>query len=155
MVNALEKWFDKRQQMNPFREMSHMQESFDRLFKEFSDWRKSSGLQAEFGFSPSCEVAEEDNNYVLTFDLPGVTKDQVRVETDNDQLTVRAERKEEKKTESKKKYLSEVYYGSYARTFTLPGPIDEKKIDAKFENGVLKVTVPKIESTKAKQIPIH
>lgn len=155
MVNALEKWFDKKQQINPFREMSHMQESFDRLFKEFSDWRKSSGLQEEFGFSPSCEVSEEGSNYVLTFDLPGVTKDQVKVETDDNQLTVRAERKEEKKSESKKKYLSEVYYGSYARSFTLPGPIDEKKIEAKFENGVLKVTVPKTESTKAKQIPIH
>lgn len=154
MPNALEKWFDKKQQLSPFRDFSQIQESFDRLFNEFANWRKTNGQQ-EFGFSPSCEIAEEGNNYVLTFDLPGVTKDQVKVETDNDQLTVSAERKEEKKTESKKKYLSEVYYGSYSRTFTLPGPIDEKKIDAKFDNGVLKVTVPKTESTKTKQIPVH
>ena len=68
---------------------------------------------------------------------------------------IRAERKEEKKSESKKKYLSEMYYGSYARSFTLPGPVDEKKVEAKFENGVLTVTVPKTESLKAKQIPVN
>lgn len=154
MPNALEKWFDRRQQLSPFRDFSQIQESFDQLFNEFANLKKTNGMQ-ELGFSPSCEIAEEGNNYVLTFDMPGVKKDQVKVEADNDQLTVRAERKEEKKTESKKKHLSEVYYGSYTRTFTLPGPIDEKKIDAKFENGVLTVTVPKTESTKTKQIPVH
>jgi HSP20 family protein len=154
MPNALERWFDRRQQLTPFRDFSQIQESFDRLFNEFMNLKKTNGLQ-EFGFSPSCEIAEEGNNYVLTFDLPGVKKDQVKVEADNDQLTVYAERKEEKKSESKKKYLSEVYYGSYARTFTLPGPVDEKKVDAKFDNGVLTVMVPKIESTKTKQIPVH
>lgn len=154
MPNALERWFDRRQQLSPFRDFSQVQESFDRLFNEFMNLKKTNGLQ-EFGFSPSCEIAEEGNNYVMTFDLPGVKKDQVKVEADNDQLTIRAERKDEKKSESKKKYLSEVYYGSYARTFTLPGPVDEKKIQAKFENGVLTVTVPKTESLKAKQIPVH
>lgn len=154
MPNALEKWFDKGQQLSPFRDFSLIQESFDRLFNEFANFKKTNSIQ-EFGFSPTCDIAEEGDNYVLTFDLPGVKKDEVKVEADNDQLTVRAERREEKKTESTKKYLSEVYYGSYARTFTLPGPIDEKKIDAKFDNGVLMVTVPKTESTKTKQIPVH
>lgn len=124
MSNALERWFDKRQQLSPFRDFSQIQESFDRLFNEFSNWRKTNGMQ-EFGFSPSCEIAEEGNNYVLTFDLPGVKKDQVKVEADNDQLIVSAERKE------------------------------EKKIDAKFDNGVLTVTIPKTESTKTKQVPVH
>jgi HSP20 family protein len=88
-------------------------------------------------------------------DLPGVSKEQVKVETDKDQLTVRAERKEEKKSETKKKYLTEMYYGSYVRSFTLPSPVDEKKVDAKFENGVLTITIPKTEASKAKQIPVQ
>lgn len=154
MSNALEKWFDKKQQLSPFRDFSQIQESFDRIFNEFVNWRKTNSMQ-EFSFSPSCEIAEEGNRYVLSFDLPGVKKEHVKVEADNDQLTIRAERKEEKKEESKKKHLSEVYYGSYVRTFTLPGPIDEKKIDAKFDNGVLTVTIPKTESTKTKQVPVH
>jgi HSP20 family protein len=153
MSNALERWFDNKS-LSRFRDFSQVQESFDRLFNEFMNVKKTNGMQS-LSFSPSCEIAEEDNNYILKFDLPGVTKDQVKVEADKDQLTIRAERKEEKKSESKKKYLSEMYYGSYTRSFTLPGPVDEKKVDAKFENGVLTVTVPKTESLKAKQIPVH
>lgn len=153
MSNTLEKWFDNKR-MSSFRDLSPLQESFDRLFKEFMDLRKVNGPR-DFEFSPTCEVVEEGDNYVLKFDLPGVPKDQVTVEVDKDQLTVRAERKEEKKTDSKKKHLSEVYYGSYTRSFTLPGQVDEKKVDAKFENGVLTVTVAKTASLKAKQIPVH
>ena len=153
MSNALERWVDRRQ-LTPFRDFSQIQESFDRLFNEFMNLKKTNGMQ-EFGFSPSCEIAEEGKTYVMTFDLPGVKKDQVKVEADNDQITIRAERREEKKNESRKKFISEVYYGTYSRTFTLPSPIDEKKIDAKFENGVLTVTVPRSESAKIKQIPVH
>ncbi len=154
MPNAIARWFDPRQQLSPFREFSQVQESFDRMFNEMMNVKKTNGMQ-EFDFSPSCEIVEKGDNYILTFDLPGVSKDQVKVETENDRLTVRAERKEERKIESSKKHLSEIHYGSYARTFTLPWPIDEKKIEAKFDNGVLTVTAPKSESTKTKQIPVH
>jgi HSP20 family protein len=153
MPNALERWFDNKS-LSPLRDFSQVQESFDRLFNEFMNLKKTNGMQS-LSFSPACEISEEDDNYILKFDLPGVTKDQVKVEADKDQLTIRAERKEEKKSESKKKHLSEMYYGSYTRSFTLPGPVDEKKVDAKFENGVLTVKVPKTESLKAKQIPVQ
>jgi HSP20 family protein len=153
MANALDRWFDNRT-LSPIRDITAFEDSFDRLFNEFVNLRRTGGAQ-EIAFAPSCEVLEEGNNYVMKFDLPGVPKNQVSVEFADDQLTIKAERKEEKKNESAKKYLSEMYYGSYSRTFTLPGPVDEKKVDAKYENGVLTVTVPKMESHKAKQIPIH
>ena len=153
MSNAIEKWFDNKR-LSTFTDLSPLQESFDRLFNDFMSLKKTNGLK-DFNFSPSCEVLEEGSNYILKVDLPGVSKELVSVEVDQDQLTIRAERKEEKKSESKKKHLSEMYYGSYARSFTLPGPVDEKKVDAKFENGVLTVTVPKTESLKAKQIPVQ
>jgi HSP20 family protein len=153
MSSALERWFDSRRPTT-FRELSRLQDSFDSLFSDFVPLKKGIGSQ-ELTFAPNCEVSEEGNNYWLKFDLPGVSKDQVKVEVDKDQLTVRAERREEKKSESKKKYLSEVYYGSYSRSFTLPTPIDENQIDAKFENGVLTISVPKIEIAKTKQIPIN
>ena len=60
-----------------------------------------------------------------------------------------------KKSDKKKKHLSEVSYGSYTRSFTLPGPVDEKNVNAKFENGVLTVSIPKTETLKAKQIAIQ
>lgn len=153
MSNAIERWLENKK-LTPFRDFSQMQESFDRLFNEVMNLRRSNGLQ-DYNFAPSCEVFEEGSNYILKFDLPGVTKEQIKVEAEKDYLTVRAERKEEKKREDKKKFLSEIYYGSYSRTFNLPGITDDKMIDAKFENGVLTVIVPKSDTQKVKQIPIH
>ncbi len=153
MANQLDRWVSSRA-LNPFRTISQMQEPFDRLFNEFLNLRAPNGEQ-DLISAPDCEITDEGSSYLVKADLPGVTKDQVRVEADRDQLTIHAERKEEKKTDTKKKFLSEMYYGSYMRRFTLPGPIDEKKIEAKFENGVLSITVPKTELLKAKQIPIH
>lgn len=153
MSNAIEKWMDKRG-LRSMNEFPPLQESFDRFFNDFMTLKKMNGLQ-DLSFSPSCEVVDEGTQYLFKVDLPGVSKEHVSVEVDRDQLVIRAERKEEKKSETKKKVVSEMYYGSYSRSFALPGPVDEKKVDAKFENGVLSVVVPKIESNKAKQIPIQ
>lgn len=154
MANALEKWLEGRRFGSPFRDLGRFEESFERMLNEFMASRKGE-LEGDFSFSPSCEIAEEGNSYVMKFDLPGVAKEQIKVQADQDRLTISAERREEKKREDQKKHLSEIYYGAYTRSFTLPGPVDEKKIDAKFENGVLTVTVPKSESSQVKQIPIH
>jgi HSP20 family protein len=162
MTNALERWFD-RKRLNPVRDFSQIQESFDRLFNDFAgmsdlvNMRGGNGFK-DFGFSPNCEISEEDKNYILKFDLPGITKDQIKVEVDGDQISIRAERKEEIKKETKKKYFSEMHYGSYSRSFTFPGPVDEKKISAHFDNGVLSVTVPKtgtLINPTTKLIPVN
>ena len=77
------------------------------------------------------------------------------MELNNNILSVSAERKEETKREDEKQYFSEFSYGSYFRSMTLPSAVDEKKVDASFENGVLSLRLPKTETTKAKQIAIH
>lgn len=141
-----------RREGEPYRMLTRLQSDLDRLFEDFAG-----GEQRFFGsdFSPSCELCEEKSNYVMKFDMPGVKKEDVKIEIEGNQLTVSAERKEEKKSEDKKRRYSEVSYGSYRRSFTLPSPIDDKKADAKFENGVLTVTVPKTEMSKAKQISVQ
>ncbi|MCB0369004.1 MAG: Hsp20/alpha crystallin family protein [Bdellovibrionales bacterium] len=153
MANALERWLDNRR-LSPFRDLAQFQEPLDRLFNEFMNMRRTDEM-TEYDFAPSCDIAEEGNSYVMKFDMPGVSKEDVNVQIENDQLVIRAERHELKKHESNKKYLSEIFYGAYSRAFTLPGPVDEKKIDAKYENGVLTVTVPKTAAQRGKQIPIH
>lgn len=145
-MSNLERWFNSKK-LSPFRDFTQIEDSFDRMMSEM--------LAKRDAFTPTCDVLEEGNNYILKFDMPGVSKNEVKVEVIDNQLTVSAERKEEKKHESKKKFLSEVYYGSYTRSFTLPGAVDEKKVDAKFENGVLTVTIPKTEALKTKQIPVQ
>lgn len=153
MANIPDLWKSNRS-LNPFREITRIQEDMDRFVKELMGTTGERSLE-KFDFAPSCEVSEQDNSYSMKFDLPGIKKDQVKVEVDGDRLTIRAERKEEKEEKNKKRYLSEISYGSYVRSFTLPQAIDEKKVDAKFEDGVLLITVPKAEATKAKQISIH
>ncbi len=145
-MSNLERWFNNKK-LSPFREFTQIEDSFDRAMNEM--------LTKRDVFTPSCEVAEQGGNYILKFDMPGVSKNHIKVEVIDNQLTVFAERKEEKKQESKKKFLSEVYYGSYTRSFALPGAVDEKKVDAKFENGVLTVTIPKTEAQQTKQIPVQ
>jgi len=153
MSNALERWMNNKK-MSPFRDLTHIENKMDRFFNEMFKTTQSNELQ-DLSSLPACDISEEKDKYVLKFDLPGTLKENVKVEVINDQLTISAERKEEKKTTDKQKHLSEVYYGSYFRSFTLPGPVDEKKVDAKFENGVLTVSVPKTQALTGKQIPIQ
>lgn len=141
---------------NPFRELSIMDNSFDRFFNELAAFRKSSNIES--WFSPSCDIVDDKTKYVLKFDMPGVDKKDVKVELNEHQLTVSAERRSETETDEKNKYLSEIRYGSYTRSFSLPEQVDEKKIEAKLDNGVLTLKVPKTEitkSTKSQQIAIQ
>lgn len=135
----------------PTRWLSRIQHDFDRLFSELSNAEPL--MSSEIGCS--CEVTEDKSNYTCTFDMPGVKKSDVNVQFSGNTLTVSAERTEEKKSEGKKKRYSEVNYGSYLRSFTLPESVDGSKIDAKFENGVLKVTLPKTTSSNSKQIAVQ
>jgi HSP20 family protein len=142
----------RRNGTEPFRMLTRLQDDFDRLFQELSV-AEPRLLKADLACS--CEVSEDKSSYTMKFDMPGIKKEDLKIEVDGNVLTVSAERKEEKKSDSKKSHYSEISYGSYMRSFTLPSPLDEKKVDAKFENGVLTLAIPKSEASKAKQIEVH
>jgi len=91
------------------------------------------------------DVIEEPNSYVVQAELPGMTKDDVKVTVDNDVLTIAAERKHEVNEEDKnKRYVRmERSYGAVSRSLRLPPGCDPSKISAKHENGILKVSVPR------------
>jgi HSP20 family protein len=153
MANVLEKLFNHAP-VSPFREFSRLEHKLDRALESMMQPQRWEQKEMA-AFSPSCEITEEEDCYTLKFDIPGVKKEDVKVEVANDHLVVSAERREEKSNESKKTHLSEVFYGTYTRSFTLPGPINEKMVDAKFENGILTIIVPKTEVVKTKQIAIQ
>lgn len=141
---------------NPFREFSLLDNSFDRLFNELASFRR--GADIEGWFSPSCDIVDNKDQYIMKFDMPGIDKKDLKVELNEHQLTVSAERHSEKEIDEKDKYLSEIRYGSYSRSFTLPEQVNEKKIEAKLDNGVLTLKVPKTEmakTAKAQQIAIQ
>jgi HSP20 family protein len=150
MSNALDLWRNSKW-FHPLRSVSR--DPFERMMNDIMTLPDMSKLE----FAPSCEITEQEKTFQLKFDLPGVKKENIKVDVDGNLLTVRAERREERKQESKKKYLSEISYGSYVRSFTLPEAVEEKDVDARFADGVLTVTVPKTESKlekSAKQIEV-
>ena len=111
------------------------------------------GLEREaMGWMPAMEVAEDKNAIVVTAELPGMTAKDVDVSVDDDVLTISGEKQDEKKEgkEDSQYYLLERRYGAFRRSFTLSNAVDADKIVADFDNGVLKVTLPKSEKVKAK-----
>lgn len=148
-------WREKRSLYGPTREMHRLQHRIDQMFEDFFNLPSSTELfssapMLDEGFTPLCDCDETDTHYLLNFDLPGVKKDEVKIDLKDNQLSVSGERK----SESKSKQGRERFYGSFYRSFTLPSNIDADKIEANFENGVLQVSIPKTEVSPGKQIPI-
>lgn len=89
-----------------------------------------------------CDIYEEDNTYHIVMDVPGFVKEDINIELKNNYLTIKASKEDNKEEETKNYIRRERSYGEYSRTFTL-GDVEEDKVDAKFENGTLLITIPK------------
>jgi HSP20 family protein len=104
------------------------------------------------GWMPAVDIVEKPEALLVTAELPGMLAKEVDVSVDDGVLTISGEKQEEKKegAEDSNYYLFERRYGSFRRAFTLPNAVDVDKITAEFDNGLLKVTLPKTENVKAK-----
>jgi HSP20 family protein len=145
-----------------------MRGEVERLFDQFArsmipSWRRSPEIGAPlnfetaFGFGiPAVEVVEKDKEFQLTAELPGMEARDVEISVSGDVLTIKGEKKEEKETKEKSYYLSERRYGSFQRSFQLPGGADAGKISAKMEKGVLSISMPKSKDAlnQKRTIPI-
>jgi HSP20 family protein len=132
-----------------------LRQEMDQLFDRFSDGFESISLQpfthmqrlwspGVTGFAPmAVDVAEGDKAYTITAELPGVNEKDVDVSVDEDMLVIKGEKHQEKEEKSKNRYVSERSYGAFQRMFSLPRGTDATKIEARFQNGVLTVSVPK------------
>lgn len=133
----------------PFERLS----GFDRFPKMMEDMWGFSGTE-KTAWYPAVDVLETDNELKFVVDLPGLTEKDVSVEIQDDRLTLKGERRFIK-DEKKDNYIAcERSYGSFMRQFRLDAPVNPNQIKAHFDHGVLNVTVPKIEVTAAKKIPI-
>jgi HSP20 family protein len=102
------------------------------------------------------DVSETDNTYTVKADLPGVPKESIHVDIDGNRVTIRAEVKRESEQKKGERVLrSERYFGSFARSFALTDEVDEDKAGARFENGVLELTLPKKAVSGAKRLSIQ
>ncbi len=105
-------------------------------------------------WAPRVDISEDEHEYLIKAELPGIEKDQVRVTVENGLLLIAGERKSEREEDHRKYHRVERAYGSFLRSFSLPDDADGTKIKAEFKNGVLKVHLPKSEDAKPKSIEI-
>jgi HSP20 family protein len=143
---------------NPFTLMRRLSDEMDRAFATSFGLPSGTltGLEQGAEWTPAVEVAERDNNLVVTAELPGLSKDDVKVEVTNDGLLIQGERKREHEEKRRGYYRSERSYGQFYRMVPLPEGIDPDKAKAQFKDGVLQVEIPLPASAQAKrkEIPI-
>lgn len=109
----------------------------DRFFNNESQVGKS--------FTPQVDISETDKSFELSFAIPGIKKEEIKIDLNEGQLVVSGERKFEKKKEDKNFHSVETRYGSFSRSFHMPDNINADKVEAKYENGLLNITIPKDE----------
>ncbi|HYL41755.1 MAG TPA: Hsp20/alpha crystallin family protein [Ktedonobacteraceae bacterium] len=138
---------------DPFEAMLPLREAMNRLFEE-----SFIGPRFEFltprTFPVDIYESEDKLFYVIEAALPGFKPEELHITAMGDTLTISAVKKEEEKLEKETYVRQERYTGEMTRTFTLPTVIDAEKIEAVFEHGVLKLSIPKAEEVKPKAIPI-
>ena len=109
----------------------------------------------ETSWSPRADVQETDTDYLIDIELPGIDKKAIKVEVKNDVLTVTGERKEESKTKEKGYQSIERHYGKFERKFSLPDTVKAENIAAKYNNGVMTLTLPKTEKAIPREISVE
>lgn len=144
---------------NPTKELISMEREFGKLFNSFNNrfGLQSSKEDEDFMnavWSPLTDISEDDDQYLLHLDLPGVNKEDVKIKYNNGQITISGQRFIENNNDNKTYHHIERAFGKYYRSFKLPEKILEDKIDAEFKAGMLKITIPKAEEAKPKQIEV-
>lgn len=142
---------DRIVRWNPFRELAAMQSAMDRIFED--TWRTYEG---ESSRSLALDVHETDDAYFVETALPGVNPDDINVTVNNGVLTITGEVKRSKEAEDEKAHvvMSERMYGTFSRTLSLPQSVDGNNVDATYNNGILKLTLPKTPDAKPRQIKV-
>ncbi|MCU1264410.1 MAG: hspA 1 [Acidobacteria bacterium] len=139
---------------DPFRDLRTLQEEVNRLF--------SNNLTPSFGdegigrgaWNPNVDIYENKDQIVLEAELPGMKREDFDLTIENSVITLRGERRFEKKDDADNYHRVERAYGSFTRSFTLPQTVSGDGATAEYRNGVLRVTLPKREETKARRIEI-
>jgi HSP20 family protein len=158
---GLSRWEDRRGGLarrddlpffGPFSMLNNFRREMDRLFEDFGFGSGmqpfgfgSSGSAGAFNWSPQTEIFERGDELVVRADLPGLKKDDIDVNLEEDRITIRGERKSEHEENREGIYRSERSYGSFYRTIPLPQGVNGDQAKADFRDGVLEITMPKPE----------
>jgi HSP20 family protein len=137
----------------PFRGVTTLQDQINHLFNDaFERTGEQSNLSA---WAPAVDIYETEQELVVKADLPDVDPKDLDIRVENNILTIRGERKFEKKVNEENYLRVERAYGSFARSFTLANTVNTDAIKADYQNGVLTLTIPKREEAKPKQVKVN
>jgi HSP20 family protein len=134
---------------NPFESLTAMEKRIDDLFGDIVDFHPS--LRRD----PTVDVSETDKKITVKAELPGMDPTDINLSVEDHHMTLKGEKKVEKKKDHEKEHWRECHYGAFSRTFHLPENVDTKKIKAKMKNGLLEITLPKQPKSKPKKIAVH
>src|SRR5262245_3536876 len=140
-LSALDRWSNLRDELNSF---------FDTPF--WSGFGRTSQLFN--GWSPALDLYETGDHFVAVVQLPGMRKDVIDISLHDGTLTISGDRKRESKDNGETAQRSERYVGTFRRSISLPTRVDPSKVAATYEDGILRVTLPKAEEAKPKQIQV-
>ncbi len=137
---------------DPFREMMTLRSAMDRLFD--NAFVGSGDDLRSINWELALDVSETGDEYLVKASVPGINPDDLEITYSNKVLTIKGETKQEDEVEETRYHLRERRFGSFARSVSLPTPVDSEHIDASYENGVLTLHLPKTEEAKPRRIPI-
>ena len=139
---------------DPFRDLVTLREKMNRLFEEAYSTRGEERNLVSSSWTPSVDIYETEQQLVLTVEVPGIEDKNIEIKIEDNTLTLKGERKFEKETEEENYHRIERAYGSFYRSFSLPPHINQDKIEAEHEHGVLKITMPKKHEAKPRTIKV-
>ena len=140
------------QQWNPLQDLMILQDRMNRLFEDATHRRANNESGDEFeraDWTPAADIFETETGYSIAIDLPGIARDAVEIDVDDNRLIVKGTR-----LIDESKHRSERPRGKFLRTFTIPGSIDQGGIGADYKDGVLHIRLPKRQEQKAQKITI-
>ena len=151
----------KKSQANQLSNFEEMDRLFDQFLKNRWSQPFSWNLPDTKGFNtesevrvPSVDIVEKDNNIIVRAEIPGIEKNDIEVTLSGDNLTIKGKSKHETKETTEDFHRCEISTGSFSRTLTLPSDVNGEKVKARFSNGLLEVTLPKVESSSRNKIEI-
>ena len=147
---AIKRW-------RPFRDLVSIQDEMNKLFDDFFGRFPMRMEGMERMWAPNVNISETKDDIIAIAEIPGMTKDDIKVTLNENTLTLSGEKKREKKEKEEKEenyHRIERSYGSFTRSFDLPAKIQFSKVEANYKDGVLQITLPKSEEVKPKEIPV-
>jgi HSP20 family protein len=139
----------------PFREFSPMEERLSRFIRaSFNPERPEEALTTT-SLAPPVDIYEDEHKIALKIEVPGIDEKDIDVRIEGNTLTVHGERKLEKEEKEENFRRVERHYGSFTRSFTLPGSVDPGQVSADYDKGMLKISLPKKAEAKPKQIKVN